>query len=124
LTGSDSNEIQLVKKSLDSTFGIKDLGQLHYFLGFEVSHNQDGITLTQRKFTQDLLKDSGFLNAKPTAIPLPINLKLTSDSGVPLPNPTTYRTMWGNLIFFVIQDLIFLLRSNIKSVHAKSNLFA
>jgi len=76
LTGSDPTEIQALKQSLDSTFGIKDLGMLHYFLGFEVSHHPDGVTLTQRKFTQDLLKDSGFLNAKPTITPLTINLKL------------------------------------------------
>jgi len=114
LIASNPTEIQLLKQYLDSTFGIKDLGQLHYFLGFEVSHNLDGITRTQRKLTQDLLRDSGFLNAKATATPLPVNLKLTAEAGVRLPNPTTYRTYVGKLNFlcntkpdisFVVQTL-------------------
>ena len=97
LIASNPTEIQLLKQYLDSTFGIKDLGQLYYFLGFEVSHNLDGITLTQRKFTQDLLRDSDFLTAKATATPLPVNLKLTVE--VRLPDPTTYRTYVGKLNF-------------------------
>jgi len=56
ITGSDPNGIKLLKQNLHYTFGIKDLGFLHYFLGFEVSHFHDGIILTQRKFTQDLLR--------------------------------------------------------------------
>jgi len=60
ITGSNAAAIQLLKTNLHAAFGIKDLGLLHYFLGFEISHVHDGITLTQRKFTQDLLKQSGF----------------------------------------------------------------
>ena len=56
ITGSDSAVIQLLKHNLHTAFGIKDLALLHYFLGFENSHVHDGITLTQKKFTQDLLK--------------------------------------------------------------------
>ena len=45
LTGSNPIKIQSLKQSLDSTFGIKDLGQLHYFLGFEVSHHPKALLL-------------------------------------------------------------------------------
>jgi len=99
LSGSNLAEIQSLKQHLHSSFGIKDLGCLSYFLGFEVSYLPDGISLTQRKYTQDLLKASGFLNAKPTATPLPLNCKLTPASGVPLPDPTVYRTYIGKLNF-------------------------
>jgi len=78
---------------------VKSLGLLHYFLGFEISHVHDGITLTQRKFTQDLLKQSGFLDVKPTVTPLPLNCKLVHDEGVPLEDPTSYRTYVGKLNF-------------------------
>ena len=75
------------------------MGLLNYFLGFEISHLPKGITLTQRKFTKDLLKESGYSDAKPTATPLPINCKLLADTGVPLTDPTTYRTYIGKLNF-------------------------
>ena len=99
LTGSNPEEIQALKLNLHVAFGIKDLGLLNYFLGFEISHLPNGITLTQRKFTRDLLKDSGYNDAKPTATPLPINCKLLADTRVLLTDPTTYRTYIGKLNF-------------------------
>ena len=88
-----------LKLHLHAVFGIKDLGLLHYFLGFEVSHLHDGVSLTQRKFTQDPLKESGHLHTRPTATSLPVNCKLLSDVGVPLEDPTIYRTYIGKLNF-------------------------
>lgn len=35
IVGNDMAEITSVKALLDSTFKIKDLGKLHYFLGIE-----------------------------------------------------------------------------------------
>jgi len=92
MTGSNHEEIQALKHSLHAAFGIKDLRLLNYFLRFEVSHLLDGVSLTQRKFTQDLLQESGHLHARPTATPLPINCKLLADSSVSLKDPTVYRT--------------------------------
>ena len=46
LTGSDSSKITLVKTHLDSLFGIKDLGILHYFLGMEVVYLPAGTFLS------------------------------------------------------------------------------
>ena len=100
LTGSSIEEIHALKSSLHTAFGIKDLGQLHYFLGFEVCHMPDGVSLTQRKFTQDLLKSSGHLNTKSTATPLPLNCKRVSDDGVPLQDPTIY-DLYRQAKFFI-----------------------
>ena len=95
LTGSSTEEIQTLKHNLHVTFGIKDLGHLNYFLGFEVCHLSDGVSLTQRKFTQEMLKSSGHLDAKPTATPLLVNYKFTPDEGVPLLDPTVHRIYIG-----------------------------
>ena len=51
------------------------------------------------KFTQDLLKEAGYVDAKPTATPLPINCKFLANTGVPLTDPTVYRTYIGKLNF-------------------------
>ena len=56
LTGIDSATVDKLKRHLDAIFGIKDLGRLHYFLGFEVTYSIDGIILSQHRFTKELLQ--------------------------------------------------------------------
>jgi len=99
VTGSKIDEVNVLKQHLHSSFGIKDLGHLHYFLGFEVTHLVEGICLSQRKFTQDLLLDTGFSTAKSVATPLPLHCKLTLDDGELLQDPSYYRTIIGKLNF-------------------------
>jgi len=99
VTGSNIDDIIILKQHLHSTFGIKDLGNLHYFLGFEVTHLPPGISLSQRKFTQDLLTDTGFATAKSVATPLPLHCKLSLDEGDLVQDPSHYRSIVGKLNF-------------------------
>lgn len=57
ITGDNHDEINTLNSHLDRVFSIKDLGVLYYFLGIEVGYVQEGILLTQQKFTKELLKD-------------------------------------------------------------------
>ncbi|WJZ93217.1 hypothetical protein VitviT2T_012173 [Vitis vinifera] len=70
ITGNDANAIVALKQFLHSHFRIKDLGDLKYFLGIEVSRSKKGISITQRKYTLEILKDGGFLGAKPVNFPM------------------------------------------------------
>uniref|UniRef100_A0A2N9IGT2 Integrase catalytic domain-containing protein n=1 Tax=Fagus sylvatica TaxID=28930 RepID=A0A2N9IGT2_FAGSY len=47
-----------VKQSLGKVFDVKDLGALKYFLGIEVARSRHGISLSQRKYTLDLLQET------------------------------------------------------------------
>jgi len=58
LSGNSSTEITKLKHILQSNFRIKDLGELKYFLGLEVSWSDDGIFVSQRKCCLELLSDS------------------------------------------------------------------
>ena len=91
LTGTDSNTITALKTHLHSLFSIKDLGPIHYFLGMTVTKANQGFILSQTKFAQDLIKCSGFEIQKTSPTPLPINLKLHTDKGHIIPNPSHYR---------------------------------
>ena len=75
------------------------MGDLHYFLGFEVSYLATGISLSQRKFTQDLLLATGLSTSKSVPTPLPLHCKLTPDAGALLQDPSYYRTIVGKLNF-------------------------
>lgn len=77
LAGTKLNEINRFKKLLDEKFSIKDLGELKYFLGFEVARNQHGISLCQRKYALDLLEETGLLAAKPYSTPMNLTYNCT-----------------------------------------------
>lgn len=55
---------------------MKDLGPLKYFLGIEVSRNNQGIDLCQRKYALDILTDADMLASKPSLFPMEQNHKL------------------------------------------------
>lgn len=93
------DEIHSVKHLLDQTFKIKDLGQLRYFLGFEIARSNKGFFFNQRKYTLDLLEGSGFLASKPSTVPFDPNIKLSANDGQPLEDPTNYRWLIGRLIY-------------------------
>src|SRR5581483_12490544 len=77
ITGDDSIGIASLKQSLSSSFEMKDLGKLHYFLGLEVLSDSSGTYLCQAKYTFDLLSRAGITDHKVVFTPLEPNLRLT-----------------------------------------------
>ena len=55
ITGSSNKDVEKVIVKLSKTFALKDLGNLNFLLGIQVSRNQDTILLSQTKYVQDLL---------------------------------------------------------------------
>ena len=53
LVSSSAAATDRLVSSLGAEFAVKDLGRLHYFLGLEVLHSDGGLTLTQKKYSQD-----------------------------------------------------------------------
>jgi len=95
IIGFNQHEIDHVKQDLDLRFYIKDPGALHYFLGLEVTHLQEGIVLIQKMISHGLLKDAAISDLKPMATSLPIHCKFTY-KGTPIEDPTYSRIIWGN----------------------------
>src|SRR5687767_1761935 len=46
-------------------FKMTMMGELEYFLRFQVKQLQEGIFISQTKYTQDILKKFGMKNARP-----------------------------------------------------------
>ncbi|KAJ9550673.1 hypothetical protein OSB04_014718 [Centaurea solstitialis] len=102
ITGDDSNGIASLKQSLSSSFEMKDLGDLHYFLGLEVLSDASGIYLCQAKYVSDLLSKAGLSDNKVASTPLEHNLHLTPNAGTPLQDPTRYRQLVGSLVYLTV----------------------
>ena len=77
-------------------FALKDLGELHYFLGIEVKKLHDGIMLTQEKYAKDVIRRVGMKDCKPSSTPMSITDKLSLYEGELLSpeEGTKYRSSW------------------------------
>jgi len=98
VTGYNVENTHRITALLDQRFKLKNLGNLNYFLGFEIARGNKGIILSQRKYTIDLLSKTGMLNCSPVSIPMNFSVKYHAD-GEALPDPTTYRRLIGKLIY-------------------------
>ncbi|KAH0683838.1 hypothetical protein KY289_021590 [Solanum tuberosum] len=76
-----------------------DLGEAHYFLGIKLVKEKEGLVVTQRKFTLELLQEFNCLDCRVVSTPLDPNLKLSATSGSSLPDTLVYRRLLGKLKF-------------------------
>lgn len=51
------------------------------FLGLELSHSKQGLFLSQRKYSLQILEETSYLDAKPALLPMDPNIKLSKDNG-------------------------------------------
>ena len=78
-------------KKLVAEFEIKDLRQMHYFLGLEVWRNLEEIFLSQGKYAVEILKRFGMMDCKPMTTPMTTNLKLLSDTSLEIEDAILFR---------------------------------
>lgn len=103
ITGSSDSAISSLIQQLHSTFSLKDMGPLHYFLGIEVSRtSQGGLLLSQAKYINDLLMKANMADCKPLPTPMVSNLKLSNTVGSAFENPSLYRSIVGSLQYVTI----------------------
>ncbi|PNY16332.1 retrovirus-related Pol polyprotein from transposon TNT 1-94, partial [Trifolium pratense] len=99
LAGPDIAEFDSIKSALHSTFCIKNLGQLKFFLGLDVAHSSHGISICQRKYCLELLEDSGLTHCKPATTPLDPAAKLSTDDRPLFADISAYRRLVGRLLY-------------------------
>ncbi|KAL4323357.1 hypothetical protein GQ457_11G027870 [Hibiscus cannabinus] len=99
LAGKVFSSLASIRAFLQQHFKLRDLGNLKYFLGFEVARNSTGISLSQSRYALQLLEDTGYLGKKPTDLPMIPSHKLSMHVGELLPNPQLYRLLIGRLLY-------------------------
>ncbi|KAG8493305.1 hypothetical protein CXB51_010827 [Gossypium anomalum] len=103
ITGDKSAAINSFIKQLHAMFSLKDMRDLHYFLGVEVTRSSSGsVHLCQLKYVRDLLARSSLLHAKPVNTPMVSSSQLSKDDGDRLCDPTEYQSLAGALQYVVI----------------------
>ena len=80
---------------------MKDLGQLHHFLGITVEPRPSSLLLHQRQYALDILERAGMTDCKPCSTPVDTQAKLSADLGDPVAVPTAYQSLAGALQYLI-----------------------
>ena len=102
ITGTDFELISQLQQRLHSSFHMKDLGPLSYFLGLEVNSIAAGIFLNQHKYIHEIITLAGLQDGRSVDTPLEVNVKYRRDEGEFLPDPSLYRRLVGSLNYLTI----------------------
>jgi histone deacetylase 1/2 len=104
LASSSEAATTALLKDLEKDFALKDLGDLHYFLGIEVKHSPGQLLLTQERYANDVLNRVNMSNCKPLDTPLPSSEKLSVLDGDRLGpiDATQYKSVVGALQYLTL----------------------
>jgi hypothetical protein len=80
-------------------FEMSMMGELKYFLGFQVKQLQEGTFISQTKYIQNILTKFGMKDAKPIKTPTGTNGLLDLDTGGKSIDQKVYRSMIGSLLY-------------------------
>jgi hypothetical protein len=80
-------------------FEMSMMGELNYFLGFQVKQLKEGTFISQMKYTQDLLNRFGMKDAKSAKTPMGTDGHLDLNKGGKSVDQRAYRSMIGSLLY-------------------------
>jgi histone deacetylase 1/2 len=110
---------------LQKDFALKDLGDLHYFLGIEVKKSSEGLVLTQERYANDVLSRAGMDKAKPVETPMATAEKLSITDGEALgsEDATRFRSLVGALQYLTLRrpDISYAVNKVCQFLHAPTS---
>ena len=92
---------QEFSEEMKKEFKMSMVGKLNYFLGLQVKQWKDGIFISQKKHTKNLVKRFGLDSKKHTSTPMSSLIKLSLDATSVEVDPTLYRSMIGSLLYLI-----------------------
>ena len=84
---------------MQSEFEMSLLGELTYFLGLQISHQEKGIFICQAKYIKEMLKIFKMEDCKPVLTPMVTGCKLSIDDSSKDVDQRLYRSMIGSLLY-------------------------
>ncbi|XP_062094006.1 uncharacterized mitochondrial protein AtMg00810-like [Humulus lupulus] len=81
------------------SFEMTDLGLMHYFLEIEITQKKDGIFISQKKYTETLLKKFKMEGYKTVSTPLDNNKALKKEDRSPKADESKFRSLIGSLLY-------------------------
>ena len=97
IIGNDPSFVSSIIDQLGNRFSLKDMGQLHFFLGMEIIPTTKGLFLSQHKYIRDLLTKTNMHGAKDVTTPLSTSTVLKLIDGTSSADSTEFRSVIGAL---------------------------
>ena len=122
LTGSNSAMLHRLIQLLSLEFKLRELRDVHYFLGIEVQPTAMGLLLRQHKYILDILTRAGMTSCKPVDTPISTS-KVTILSDSLFSDPTRFRQIMGALQYltFTRLDICFDVNRVCQFMHAPTD---
>ena len=116
------------EKVMQEKFEMSLVGELKFFLGFQIQQSNKGTFISQTKYIRELVNKFGLKDAKPARTPMSTTLKLDKDEKGKTVDQKLYRGMIGSLLYLTASrpDIMFSVclcarfQSNPKESHLKA----
>ena len=91
------------KALIAQMFDTKDIGTASYFLGLEIERTNDSeYHLSQKRYTQDLLRSFEMNDCKVKTTPFPFGDRLSKQDSTPLSKNNRYAELIGSLLYLSV----------------------
>jgi len=97
--------VEEFNRTMTKRFEMSMMGELKFFLGFQIKQVKEETFISQTKYTHDMLKKFDMVNAKPIKTPMPTNGHLDlSEEGTTV-DIKVYHSMIGSLLYLCASRL-------------------
>ena len=119
---SSSSMLTEFKESMMQQFEMTDLGRLKYFLGLEISQDESGIFMSQKKYATELLKKFNIRFEDGAKTPMNTGEKLQKEDGTGKGNEKEFRSLVGGLNYLTHSrpDIMYSVSMVSRFMHAPS----
>ena len=96
-TGNCASMFEDLKKAMTQEFEMTDIGLMSYYLGIEVKQSEEGIFISQERYTREILEKFNMMNSKPVATPIETGTKLSKHEEGDDVDPSYFKSLVGSL---------------------------
>ncbi|KAM1324060.1 hypothetical protein EV1_044901 [Malus domestica] len=96
-TGSNPSMFEEFKRVMTNEFEMTHIGLMAYYLSIEVKKNKEGIFISQKSYTKEILKKFKMEDCKPISTPMECGVKVTKHDKGETVDPTFFKNLVGSL---------------------------
>ena len=107
LAGKSNKRMAEVKATLADEFHMKDMGELHHFLGVKIiqKHETGEIWMGQSVYTRNVVQKLGMANSKPMPTPVDVSTKLVKGDDSEKVDKAEYQSMVSSPLFLSMRTI-------------------
>ncbi|KAL0549913.1 hypothetical protein IC582_014408 [Cucumis melo] len=108
-TGNCASMFEDLKKAMTQEFEMTDIGLMSYYLGIEVKQSEEGIFISQERYTREILEKFNMMSSKSVATPIETRTKLSKHEEGDDVDPSYFKSLVGSLRYltYTRPDILF-----------------